>query len=269
MNAICGVRRPSAGVITVAGHDMYGRDLRARAMVGYLPERPPLYVELTVREYLTFCARLRGIARRERPRAVDRAIDTCNLGSVRERVIGNLSKGFQQRVGIAQAIVHRPSVLVLDEPTVGLDPGQIGEIRTFIRELARDQGVLLSTHILGEVEATCDEVMVLHEGRLVMHEHLTHLARDDAEHRIRVTWARAPSTADLSRLDGVLDAEPVDGQAVEIRCADPEAAIRAVMRESLARGWSVQALVPSRRSLEATFLALTRHDPLSPGHERP
>jgi ABC-2 type transport system ATP-binding protein len=174
MRMLTGFLPPTNGTAVIAGHDIFEDPLAARRSIGYLPETLPLYPEMSVTSYLGYVARIKDVARRERRAAVDRALERCALTEVRRRVIGTLSKGFRQRVGLAQAIVHDPAVLILDEPTIGLDPLQIREIRSLIAELAApEQGeaqhtVILSTHILPEVEAICRRVILLHEGRKVV-----------------------------------------------------------------------------------------------------
>ena len=170
----------------IAGHDIFDEPLPARRAIGYLPESPPVYPEMTVRSYLEFVARIKDVPRAQRRQAVDRALERCVLTDVARRVIGTLSKGFRQRVGLAQAIVHDPPVLILDEPTVGLDPLQIQEIRDLIAELASPKdgesqhAVVLSTHILTEVEAICRRVVMIHRGRKVVDAPLAELTADGA-----------------------------------------------------------------------------------------
>ena len=184
---------PDAGTATVGGHDSAREPMAVRRKLGYLPEHPPLYLDHTVREYLRFCAALRGVPRRRRAGAVDAAVARCGLTEVRDRLLGNLSKGFRQRVGLAQALVHGPEVLILDEPTVGLDPQQIREIRELIRALAGEHTVLLSTHILPEVAAVCGRVVIVHRGRVVADAPVTELtgAGSLEEAFLRVTSADA------------------------------------------------------------------------------
>ena len=158
---------PDEGRAVVGGHDAALRPMEVRRRLGYLPEHPPVDLDHTVLEYLSFCAALRGVPRRRRRAAVDEVLERCGVVEVRGRLIGNLSKGYRQRVGLAQALVHAPEVLVLDEPTVGLDPQQIREIRELVRSLRGDHTVLLSTHILPEVAVTCDRAIVIHRGRIV------------------------------------------------------------------------------------------------------
>jgi ABC-2 type transport system ATP-binding protein len=171
MRMLTGFLPPTEGTASIAGHDIFSDPLSARRSVGYLPENPPLYPEMTVTAYLGYVARIKDVARARRRESVDRALERCGLADVRRRVIGTLSKGFRQRVGLAQAIVHDPPVLILDEPTVGLDPLQIREIRALIADLAapskgdQRQTVVLSTHILAEVEAICRRVILISGGR--------------------------------------------------------------------------------------------------------
>jgi ABC-2 type transport system ATP-binding protein len=168
MRVLTGYMGPSAGRVEIAGHDMARDPLRARGAVGYLPETPPLYPEMRVEDYVAYVAALNDVPRRERGERVARALEACALVDVRRQVIRTLSKGFRQRVGLAQAIVHEPAVLVLDEPTAGLDPIQIAEIRDLIRRLAAEEGrtVILSTHLMQEVEAICQRVLIIAYGRL-------------------------------------------------------------------------------------------------------
>ena len=164
-----------AGSASVAGFDTATQPMEVRRRLGYLPEHPPLYLDHTVDEFLRFCVALRGVPRGARRAAVGDAIERCALGEVRGRLMANLSKGYRQRVGLAQALVHRPEVLILDEPTVGLDPQQIREIRNLVRSLRADHTVLLSTHILPEVAMTCTRAIVIHRGRVVASDTLESL----------------------------------------------------------------------------------------------
>jgi len=166
---------PDDGSASVGGFDVGAAPMEVRRQLGYLPEHPPLYLDHTVTEYLAFCAALRGVARRTRKRAVDEVTERCGLSTVRGRLLANLSKGYRQRVGLAQALVHSPAVLILDEPTVGLDPQQIREIRNLIKSLAPDHTVVLSTHILPEVTMTCRRAIVVNRGRVVASDTLESL----------------------------------------------------------------------------------------------
>ncbi|CAN0506056.1 unnamed protein product, partial [Phaeothamnion confervicola] len=167
MKILCGALAASSGTVDIVGHSLAAAPQAAKAELGYLPEVPPLYRDMLVKDYLRACARLHGVATDALSAAVARARQRCGLQDVGARLISHLSKGYQQRVGIAQAIVHEPQVLILDEPTAGLDPGQIRDVRELIRELGRDRAVIVSTHILPEVRALATRIMILHQGRVV------------------------------------------------------------------------------------------------------
>ena len=195
MRILTGFLPATDGTAKIDGHDIFEDPLAARRAVGYLPETPPLYPEMDVRGYLTYVAKIKDVPRKQRAEAVERAMHRCGLDEVKRRVIGALSKGFRQRVGIAQAIVHDPAVLILDEPTVGLDPIQIREIRSLIadlaapREGARGHTIVLSTHILAEVEAICRRVIIINRGKKVLDTPLAELTKDGA--RLEDVFARA------------------------------------------------------------------------------
>ena len=196
MRMLTGFLPPTDGTARICGHDIFEEPLEARRAVGYLPEMPPLYPEMTVTSYVDYVARIKDVPRRERRDKVGRALERCGLTDVSRRVIGTLSKGYRQRVGLAQAIVHEPPVLILDEPTIGLDPIQIGEIRQLIADLAGGDGdsrhtVILSTHILPEVEAICRRVVMIRDGRKTVDAPLAELIRDG--HGLEELFARQVS----------------------------------------------------------------------------
>jgi ABC-2 type transport system ATP-binding protein len=172
MKILTGFMSATSGQVKVAGFDVFEEPMEVKKRIGYLPETPPIYTELLVSEYLNFAAELRGVSKADRPRKIDRAIERCQLGDVRNRLIGNLSKGYRQRVGIAQAIVHEPEVVILDEPTIGLDPKQVAEARELIKGMRNERTLIYSTHILSEVAATCDRIIVIDKGKLVAQESL-------------------------------------------------------------------------------------------------
>jgi gliding motility-associated transport system ATP-binding protein len=177
MRIITGFMPASSGTVKVAGFDIFDDSFEARKRIGYLPENPPLYNDMTVASYLRFVAKIQGMRKADIADALDRVLHRCGLSSVIDRVTGHLSKGFRQRVGLAQAIIHNPQVLVLDEPTVGLDPQQIIEIRSLIKELAGAHTVVLSTHILPEVAQVCEKVVIISSGRVVMEDAMTNLTQ--------------------------------------------------------------------------------------------
>jgi len=169
---------PTRGSVRVAGHDVREESMEVRRSIGYLPESPPLYLDMTVEDYLGFVARIKGMSRKETPDAIDRVVEACGLEEMRSRLIHKLSKGYRQRTGLAQALIHDPPVLILDEPTIGLDPRQIAEIRTTIKNLAGSHTVILSTHILHEVAITCQRAIIINRGTIVVDDTVENLTRD-------------------------------------------------------------------------------------------
>jgi len=167
MRVITGYLSPSAGSVKVDGYDVYDQGMQVKKIIGYLPEKPPVYPDLSVRSYLKFVAEIKGVASREIAKNVDTAMEKTSIAQVSHKLIGNLSKGYQQRVGLAQALVHNPKVLILDEPTVGLDPAQIIEVRNLIKGLKESHTVILSTHILPEVSMTCSRVVIINKGNII------------------------------------------------------------------------------------------------------
>lgn len=261
---------PSSGSANVAGYDVLQSPLEVKRRIGYLPETPPLYPEMGVREYLTFVGRLKNIASGDLKRRVDESMERCSVADVRDKLIGKLSKGYRQRVGLAQAIIHKPDVLVLDEPTSGLDPKQINETRSLIRSLAGDHTVILSTHILPEVEQICQRVIIISKGRI---------AATDTVHNLtnRLRGAEAVAVEIESRSSTPLEAaavlrklEQVAGvsRVLERNAQGPrllfevESLQGRSVRADLARavvesGWNLNELRPVSVSLEEVFLQLT------------
>jgi ABC-2 type transport system ATP-binding protein len=260
MQMLCGVLTPSSGQIAVNGVDMLQQPQAAKMFLGFLPDTPPLYPELTVDEYLRYCARLHRVARKYVAAAVQQVQQRCGLTHVSQRLIGNLSKGYQQRVGIAQAIVHNPELVILDEPTLGLDPVQIVEIRELIRELGIQHGVILSTHMLSEVQHCCSRVQIIHQGRLVLHESIAAL-----QHRLHgatliVSTQYPPDAALLAAVDGVTAAEPLSPNRYRIHYRtehNPAERLAAAIGEA---GWGLQELTPERKTLEELFVTLMNDD---------
>ena len=259
MQMITGNLAPSAGRVSINGIDMLDEPRRAKANIGYLPEQPPVYRDLTVDEYLHYCAQLHRLGKGERNRAVERASERCGLGEVRRRLIGNLSKGFQQRVGIAQAILHSPPVVILDEPTVGLDPNQIRDIRGLIRELGESHGIILSTHILPEVQATCSRVQIIHHGKLVFAESMQDLEQRLTSHALLLETRSAFAAQPLESVPGVLRVETLGENRARLLFEkdNPAAAVAACVA---AQGWGLVELALDRQTLEQVFVDLTCSD---------
>ncbi len=260
MKMLAGVLAPSTGTVTINGVSLADDPKRAKQSLGYLPELPPVYPELTVDEYLRYCAGLHGLRRSELAAALQRAKQSCGLSEVSRRLIGNLSKGYQQRVGIAQAIIHRPAVVILDEPTVGLDPIQILEIRRLIKALGQEHGVILSSHILPEIQAVCARVMIIHRGRLVYAEPLA-TAGNEGFRTIIAGFLRMPAFDVLLSVPGVGEIETLAGSQVRITVADSGDDPRAAIAEAAAaHGWGLIELHAERRTLEEIFVELSAGD---------
>ena len=260
MRMLTGNLAPSAGRITVAGMDLLDSAKRAKAKIGYLPEQPPLYRELTVLEYLRYCARLHRVEAKQMATAVDRALARCGLTEVRRRLIGNLSKGFQQRVGIAQAILHNPAVVILDEPTVGLDPIQIREIRNLIAELGQEHGIILSTHILPEVQTTCNRVQIIHRGELVFADTLAQLQEQLGPRALIAAFRAPPPPQAIQAIPGVSGVDELGDGRLRIAFVDQSPA-EALTEQAVAQGWRLVELIPERRTLEQIFVELTCREP--------
>jgi ABC-2 type transport system ATP-binding protein len=261
MQMLTGNLAPSTGSIAICGIDLLERPAAAKARIGYLPEVPPLYRELTVDEYLRLAARLHRVARKDMPEALARAKRRCGTADIGQRLIGTLSKGYQQRVGIAQAIIHSPDVVILDEPTAGLDPNQIREIRSLIRELSGSHSVILSTHILAEVEAVCDRVQILHRGDLVYSDTIEALRRFRGGHALLLGLRSPPALEALERFPGVARVEAASDGLLRIVQADGQDPTDALVAAAAERGWRLFHLAPERASLEDVFVQLTQPEP--------
>ncbi|MBL7557495.1 MAG: ATP-binding cassette domain-containing protein [Bdellovibrionaceae bacterium] len=261
MKIITGFMAPSDGSASVAGFDVFENPIEVKKRIGYLPETPPVYADQFVTEYLKYVAQLKKVPKEKINSFVDRAIEKTNLGSVRNRLIHHLSKGFKQRVGIAQAIVSDPEVLILDEPTVGLDPKQVAEIRDLITELKGHHTIILSTHILPEVQATCEKVVIISKGKIVAQDTIDNLSKlEKGQGRIFVRLRKEVS--DLkSVIAGIDEVMSVDignnNREWRIDYKGDEETIDKVSSKIVSNGLGLIELTPSRVDLEDVFLKLT------------
>lgn len=261
MQILSGNLAPSSGVVRVAGHDLASEPKAAKAALGYLPEQPPVYRDLTVDEYLDYCAALNRIPKSKRRDARETAKAKCGLADAGRRLIGNLSKGYQQRVGIAQAIIHLPPLVILDEPTIGLDPNQIREIRALIRELGKDHGVILSTHILPEVQATCDRVQIINKGDLVLADTIDGLARHLKSAALIVGLRNPPAAGELEKVPGVRAVTARGDGHWRILIEPDKDPTEQLVRLAVERNWGLREIGPERASLEQIFVDLTTAEP--------
>ena len=263
---------PSAGSANVAGFDVLEQPLEVKKRIGYLPETPPIYPEMETAEYLKFVGRLKGLSGANLQKQVDYVCDRCAVADVKKKLLGKLSKGYRQRVGLAQAIIHNPDVLILDEPTAGLDPKQINETRDLIKGLAGDHTIILSTHILPEVEQTCEQVIIINQGKLVATDSVRNLqARARGAESVVVEIAGRNGSLDvpivqhkLEQISGVSRVtcrRQVDTQAVfEVESQKGRSVRGDLARAVVEAGWDLNELRPSAMSLEEVFLQLTANE---------
>ncbi len=273
MRIITGFMPPTEGTATVAGYDVVGRSLEVRRRIGYLPETVPLYTDMTVESYLSFMGTLRGMKPKRIKTRIGDVVGICRLGDYRKSIIGKLSKGFRQRVGIAQAILHEPEVLVLDEPTIGIDPIQVVETRSLIQDVGREHTVILSSHILPEVSMVCQRVVIIHEGQIVAEDSPKNLAErlQGAERlQVEIRGAEDQVTNALKRIRGVVDVtvsvsggQGEDARSTYLVEANKGLDLRGtISRLVVSNGWNLLTIQLVSMSLEEIFLKLTTNEEL-------
>jgi ABC-2 type transport system ATP-binding protein len=267
MRVLTGYMPPSEGKAIVAGYDVMSQPIEAKRRTGYLPETPPLYPEMTVRDYLSFVARIKGVPRAERKTRVNAAMERTRIADMANRHCAKLSKGYRQRVGLAQAIMHNPEVLILDEPTAGLDPKQINETRQLIKDLGGDHTVILSTHILPEVSQTCHRVVIINKGRVVAvdtPENLTARLRGSETMFVQVDAVGTDVTTTLQAVPGVTHVAASETRGTvssfEINSETGRDVRRELASTIVRHGWGLLELRPLRMSLEEIFLHLTTEE---------
>ena len=256
MQMLSGNLAPSTGEISIDGIDLLDEPKAAKSVLGYLPEQPPVYREMTVDEYLTFCARLHRIARAGIDSAVETTKRRCGLNDVGHRLIANLSKGYQQRAGIAQAIIHSPKVIILDEPTVGLDPIQIREIRELIISLGKEHGIILSTHILPEVQAVCNRVQIINQGELVFESSMQDLMQQESVQHYDVAFKQHITEQQLGALDCVGSVQTQDNGYMVTLDTTADVFVRATVEQD----WGLNRLIPQQQTLENIFISLAHKE---------
>ena len=265
MRILTGFLMPTRGDVWVAGYNMLSHSLEARRHIGYLPEAVPLYRDETVRSYLDFLAEIRGLDKSRRKARIDDVVEICHLEEYADVLIGKLSKGFRQRVGVAQAIIHEPEVLILDEPTIGIDPIQVAMTRQLIKELGKEHTVLLSTHILPEVSMSCERVIIIHEGRIVAEDRIENLSSTiGGAKRIRLEVA-GPAEKVTERLRQIKGVQRVryDGSHYTVEYPAGQD-LRSQITEAIVQGgWTLLSLESVEMSLEDIFLKLTTEEETS------
>ena len=256
---------PTSGRATVGGYDIFEQSMDVRRIIGYLPENPPLYTDFTVRDYLNFVAQIKGVAKSDRPKEIDSVIEKASLGDVQKRIIGKLSKGYKQRVGLAQSLLNNPKIVILDEPTVGLDPKQIIEIRELIRGLAGEHTVILSSHILPEIEQTCERVVIINDGRVVAQdtpENLKSRLAGGEQVHLLLDADEAAARKALENVAGIetLNIEGAKNGLLNVRVKSANDIRRELARAVVNHNLGLLELSADKFSLEDIFLKLTTNE---------
>ena len=264
MQMLCGVLAPSGGEILINGIDLLDQANKAKQHIGYLPDKPPLYPELTVDEYLDYTARIRRTAKTQIKDFREQAKQRCGLMEHGKRLIDNLSKGYQQRVGIAQAIIHQPEIIILDEPTVGLDPIQMREIRKLIIQLGELHGVILSTHILPEVQAVCNRVQMIHNGQSVFNQSISDLQQS---HQLTLQLQKTPATEELLEIEGITQADTISEGKYLLHGKDLQIKRAQISQYCVEKQWGLLEISMKENSLEQVFLNLTTADSAFKNHD--
>lgn len=257
MNIMCGVLRQTEGSVKLNGIDTRIDPVEAKCQVGFLPQQPPLQLDLTVEEYLRYAAKLRYIPIKEQTTAVNEVLEKCSISHFRKRLLRNLSGGYQQRVGIAQAIIHKPEVIVLDEPTNGLDPNQIVEIRSLIKELAQEHTIILSTHILPEVQAACEYIYMMEQGKMVFAGTVDEFDNYILPTMIRVVLLSNPNVEELKKIPGLLSVESLGNNEFRLQFSDVQGMVEQVIEISSINGWRLCQIYVEKNSLDRVFAELS------------
>jgi ABC-2 type transport system ATP-binding protein len=258
MNILCGSLNQTEGNVYINGINFRDDPMRAKMEIGFLPQNPPLYLDLTVDEYLDYCASLRDMSGQIRKDAVKEAKERCGIDHFSGRLIKNLSGGYRQRVGIAQAIVHRPNVLVLDEPTNGLDPNQIIEVRALIKDIARDRVVIFSSHILSEVQLLCRDIKMIENGRIVFEDTMDAFNNYIEPHSMLIHFNNMPEIAELEAIDGIMRAELLTERLARLYFSGEAGIAETIVTKSVQNGWRLQEITLEKNSVEEIFKQLSQ-----------
>ncbi|MGN6417962.1 MAG: ABC transporter ATP-binding protein [Pseudobacter sp.] len=258
MNIICGVIKQTQGEVYIQGVNLRKEPVRAKRHIGFLPQQPPLQTDLTVEEYLRHCANIRLMKPSAVKPAIDEVMSKVGVSHFSKRLIRNLSGGYQQRVGIAQAIIHRPDFVVLDEPTNGLDPNQILEVRNLIREIAEERTVVLSTHILQEVQALCDNIWMINEGHVVFSGTLDEFDNQIMPNTLVVSLMSTPSPEELKAIPGVINVDHLGGTRFRIQFTDATEVTERIVAASVSNNWRLMEINLEKNSLDTIFAELSK-----------
>ncbi len=260
MNIMCGVLNQTAGTVLIDGIDLRQHPLEAKKQIGFLPQNPPLYFDLTVDEYLTHCAILRSIAKEDVKAAVNAAKERCGVTHFSRRLIKNLSGGYRQRVGIAQAIIHRPKLVVLDEPTNGLDPNQIIEVRHLIKEIATDRAVIFSTHILSEVQLLCQHIKMIEKGKMVFSDTMETFNNYISPNSLLLNLENPPSKEAFTVIDGIQKVEQLTPRLFRLYFDGRPHITEQIIQLCITHGWRLQEINLEKSSLDEVFAQLSNNN---------
>ena len=264
MNILCGVLNQTEGRVLIDETDVRENPERAKKSIGFLPQNAPLYLDFTVDEYLTYCAHLRLIQKEKIKKAVQTVKERCGVAHFSKRLIGNLSGGYRQRVGIAQAIIHKPRLVVLDEPTNGLDPNQILEVRSLIKEIAEERSVIFSSHILAEIQATCRDIIMIEGGRIVFSDTMAAFNNYIEPNSLVVHLEAPPTVAELSAIPGITHVEPLSDKHFRLKFGEVYDISEKVVQLSVERRWRLKEISLEKSSLDEIFAQLSIHHPNKP-----
>ncbi len=257
MNILCGVLSQTEGKVLIEGFDTREHPAEAKKRIGFLPQNAPLYLEVTVDEYLTYCANLRHIPGNKIKAAVDEVKEKCGVAHFSKRLLGNLSGGYRQRVGIAQAIIHHPLLVVLDEPTNGLDPNQILEVRHLIKEIAEERSVIFSSHILAEIQATCHDIIMIEGGKMVFSDTMDSFNNYIEPNSLVVTLGNPPAKEKLAALPGITNVEFLTSKTIRMHFNITQDITESIVETSVAQGWKLKEINLEKSALDAIFAQLS------------
>jgi ABC-2 type transport system ATP-binding protein len=264
MNILCGVLNQTEGRVLIDETDIRENPERAKKSIGFLPQNAPLYLDFTVDEYLTYCAHLRLIQKEKIKKAVQTVKERCGVAHFSKRLIGNLSGGYRQRVGIAQAIIHKPKLVVLDEPTNGLDPNQILEVRSLIKEIAEERSVIFSSHILAEIQATCRDIIMIEGGRIVFSDTMAAFNNYIEPNSLVVHLEAPPTVTELGSIPGITHVEPLSDKNFRLKFGADSDISEKVVQLSVERSWRLKEITLEKSSLDEIFAQLSIHHPNQP-----
>jgi len=258
MNILCGVINQTKGEAIIDGINVRENPVEAKKLIGFLPQKAPLHLELTVDEYLTHCAYMRSIPDSNIKEALTIAKEKCGITHFSKRVLRNLSGGYQQRVGIAQAIIHNPKLVVLDEPTNGLDPNQITEVRKLIKEIAQDRAVILSTHILSEVQATCNSIVMIEHGVIVFQDSIDAFNNYIEPNTLLIDADNPPSSEVLLNMEGIIKVDFITNNKIRLTFDGPSIITKEIIKQSIENNWSLNEIHLEKSSLDGIFAQLSK-----------